>query len=390
MLQYCSTGLVRDLAVKLETRQVRAWEMLSNGNEIKRINENAYRVKSQTGNGSYRVIREGLDWSCECPDFTNRQVACKHIYPVYFSLNFREHVTSKNLALEITSPDQEQCSNCGSMHIQKWGWKYRKDGTRVQRFKCMSCSHRWNAKTEGFERMRANPHAITVALDLYFKGVSLRKIVDHLNQFERVNVSHVAVLKWIQKYVVVMRDYVHAMKPELSRVFHADETKVSIRGQWVWLWHLMDGDTRFLLANHVSQGRNVADAQFAFREAKATAKVEPRVLLTDGLGSYGPAARREFSDAVHVAGVGLQGRLNNNCMERYHGTFKERNKVMRNLKNTDTPILDGQRIYYNHIRPHQGLNGKTPAQAAGLELDLGVNKWESIIKKAGKKVGDSS
>ena len=55
---------------------------------------------------------------------------------------------------------------------------------------------------------------------------------------------------------------------------------------------------------------------------------------------------------------------------------------MRNLKNTDTAILDGQRVYYNHIRPHQGLNGKTPAQAAGLDLDLGVNKWESLIKKA--------
>jgi transposase InsO family protein len=69
-------------------------------------------------------------------------------------------------------------------------------------------------------------------------------------------------------------------------------------------------------------------------------------------------------------------------MERYHGTFKERNKVTRNLKKTDTPILDGQRIYYNHIRPHQALNGKTPAQAAGLELDLGENKWESLIKQA--------
>jgi len=377
--------LVKELAVTLETRQVRAWEMLSNGTEIKRINENAYRVKSQSGNGAYLVLREGLDWSCECPDFTNRQVACKHIYAVYFSLNFREHVTSKNLALEITSPDQEQCSNCGSKHIQKWGWKYRKDGTKVQRFKCMSCSHRWNAKTEGFEHMRANPHAITVALDLYFKGVSLRKIVDHLNQFERVNVSHVAVLKWIQKYVAVMRDYVDAMRPELSRVFHADETKVNIRGQWVWLWHLMDGDTRFLLANHVSKSRNVSDAREAFRDAKAVAKVEPRVLLTDGLGSYAPAAQREFPDAVHVAGVGLQGRLNNNRMERYQGTLKERTKVMRALKNSDTMILDGQRIYYNHIRPHQGLNGKTPAEAAGLETHSSPNKWLHLINQAARQ-----
>lgn len=230
--------------------------------------------------------------------------------------------------------------------------------------------------------MRVNPHAITVALDLYFKGVSLRKIVDHLKQFEHVQVSHVAVLKWVQKYVAVMRDYVDALHPELSRVFHADETKLNIRGQWVWLWHLMDGDTRFLLANHVSQGRSVTNAREAFREAKAVAKTDARVLLTDGLGSYGPAARREFPNAVHVSGIGIQGRVNNNRMERYHGTFKERSKVMRAIKNTDSAFIEGQRIYYNYLRPHSALEGKTPAQAAGIELRLEGNKWEAIIKKA--------
>jgi len=78
----------------------------------------------------------------------------------------------------------------------------------------------------------------------------------------------------------------------------------------------------------------------------------------------------------------MQGRLNNNPMERYHSTFKgERVRPARGIKTTDTAILDGQRIYYNHLREHQAL-GKTPAQATGLDLDLGVNKWESLIKKA--------
>jgi transposase InsO family protein len=85
----------------------------------------------------------------------------------------------------------------------------------------------------------------------------------------------------------------------------------------------------------------------------------------------------------------LQGRLNNNRMERYHGTFKERNKAMRALKTGDTAILDGQRIYYNHIRPHQALNGKTPAQAAGLELDLGVNKWLDLVRQAASATKNS-
>ncbi|MCJ7457033.1 hypothetical protein MUP07_09915 [Candidatus Bathyarchaeota archaeon] len=54
---------------------------------------------------------------------------------------------------------------------------------------------------------------------------------------------------------------------------------------------------------------------------------------------------------------------------------------MRAVKNTDTAILDGQRIYYNHIRPHQALNGKTPAEAAGIAVK-GKNRWVALIQSA--------
>ena len=78
-------------------------------------------------------------------------------------------------------------------------------------------------------------------------------------------------------------------------------------------------------------------------------------------------------------------------MERYHGTFKERNKVMRGLKKTDTATLDGQRVYCNYIRPHTGLNGKTPAEAARIDLKLVGNKWLQLIRRAkienGMKLG---
>ena len=57
-------------------------------------------------------------------------------------------------------------------------------------------------------------------------------------------------------------------------------------------------------------------------------------------------------------------------------------KVMRAIKKPDSPMIEGQRIYYNHIRPHQALNGKTPAEAAGLDQPAEGNKWEPLIKRA--------
>ncbi len=45
-------------------------------------------------------------------------------------------------------------------------------------------------------------------------------------------------------------------------------------------------------------------------------------------------------------------------------------------------MLEWHRIYYNFIRPHMALDGKTPAQEAGLNLGLGDNRWKGLIEKA--------
>jgi transposase InsO family protein len=50
-------------------------------------------------------------------------------------------------------------------------------------------------------------------------------------------------------------------------------------------------------------------------------------------------------------------------MERLQGTDRERDKVMRAFKKGECAqkILDGFRAYHNFVRPHQALQGKTPA-----------------------------
>lgn len=68
-------------------------------------------------------------------------------------------------------------------------------------------------------------------------------------------------------------------------------------------------------------------------------------------------------------------------MERMNGEVRDREKVMRGLKRTDTPILKGIQIYHNFIKPHEGLNGETPADRAGIKVE-GQNKWLTLIQNA--------
>jgi len=40
-------------------------------------------------------------------------------------------------------------------------------------------------------------------------------------------------------------------------------------------------------------------------------------------------------------------------------------------------LAEGQRIQYNFVKPHMALEGKTPANAAGLE----IKGWKELLAK---------
>jgi len=71
-------------------------------------------------------------------------------------------------------------------------------------------------------------------------------------------------------------------------------------------------------------------------------------------------------------------------MERMNGELRQREKVMRTLKKPDTEILSGMQICHNYIRPHEALNGKTPAEAAGITVE-GQDKWLTLIQNAKRR-----
>jgi hypothetical protein len=78
----------------------------------------------------------------------------------------------------------------------------------------------------------------------------------------------------------------------------------------------------------------------------------------------------------------VDGSAHNNKMERMNGEVRDREKTMRGLKNSGSPILKGMQIHYS-IKPHMGLDGKTPAEAAGIRVE-GEDKWLTIMQNASR------
>jgi putative transposase len=378
--------LVNNMAAQLTTTREQRGEYIAKlQNQINRLEENFYTVKSQSGNGEYAVTKVNGTWLCECADNKFRGVKCKHIFAVELSQTIKAEV-KKNIVIQEVNVST--CVFCHSANIKKFGVRHNKSGD-IQRFVCDDCQKTFSINI-GFERMKHNPRAITSAMQLYFSGESLRNTMESLRLLG-VEVSYQTVFNWIKKYTRLMQNYTETIVPNVSDTWRADEIYVKIRGNTKYMFSMMDDETRFMIAQEVAETKDKHDARVLFHRAKRLMGKQPKVLITDGLPSYHIANKYVFCQSdnpeehtKHIREITLKGAIHNNKMERLNGEVRDREKTTRGLKRKRTPLLQGYQIYHNYVRPHLALDGKTPAEAAGIKVE-GENKWKTLIQNASKR-----
>jgi putative transposase len=351
-------------------------------NQIVRETERFYKVASQSGHGMYNVTRkENGGWICDCPDHVYREVRCKHIIAVQIRTELRNKVRENVVIQPVTVT---VCLFCRSSNLKKFGLRHNKYGD-IQRYLCASCQRTFSVNL-GFERMKHNPQAITTAMQLYFSGESLRNVSRSLRLIG-AQVSHQTIYNWINKYTTLMEKYLDKITPQVSDTWRADELFLKVKGNMKYLYALMDDQTRFWIAQEVADTKYSADIRPLFKLGKKIAHKQPRTLITDGAPNFHEAFMNEYwtsklvARPEHIRDITLDGERHNNKMERMNGEIRDRERVMRTLEKPDSPILAGYQLFHNYIRPHMGLKGKTPAEAAGIHVD-GTDKWLTVIQNA--------
>ena len=313
----------------------------------------------------------------------------------------REHPNSKSK--KRNKYKKLSCPNCNSKFIIKWTKRNTQNRGLIQRHKCKNCNKTF-VFDDGFYRMKNHPKKITCALDLYYKGVSLRKVQEHFQAFYPKNSTHVSVYNWIVKYATIVSKLIDNIPIKCGNEMMSDEMEYhrrlyhqkGMKGiEQNWFVDTFDLQTRFMIIGEYMKSRTNENLIKVMKKTKFKTGEQVKIVTTDGLQGYPTVLRKTFSlqspyhassrtksKIIHNVVIASE-RGFNHPIERLHNTIRERTKVMRGFHGcikSAYAIMKGLEINYNFNRKHMALRNKTPAEIASPQLELGVNKWLDLIR----------
>lgn len=297
------------------------------------------------------------------------------------------------------------CPKCKSKNVIKWCKRKTQNRGLIQRYKCKDCG-KYFTLDEGFFRMRNAPQKITCAVDLFYRGVSTRKVQEHFQAFYPHNSSHKSIYKWVVKYAKMISNFTQGLKLQIGSEIQTDEMEYHRRKQRNkkgvaknWFIDCIDSKTRFMIASEYAKGREQKEIKKVLQVVKFKTENQVQICTTDGLVHYSKIVKSVFGynnkigryNVLHNINNASNGEGFNIMIERLHNNIRQRTKVFRGFHGSiasANSIMKGWEIYYNFITKHQAIDC-CPYELAIPELksQLNVpNKWLALIELANKSI----
>jgi len=292
-----------------------------------------------------------------------------------------------------------QCPKCSGKEVTKRGLRITESREKIQKYFCKTCKHRFVLDTPYF-RMRNKEQIITQTMDMYYSGMSFRKIADHLIRFFPKGVHYSTIYRWIIKYVPIMENFTEQQGIKAGYMLQGDEVEYKRRAsakqrgvREEFFIDIIDTDSRYIVASNYAKDRMTNTLNKVYRNAKRKVGNQVKIISTDGLVGYPRVIKKTFGynphatrnpKIIHQVIKSDSGGFNYK-VERFHNTLRERTKVMRGFHGCITSaqtIMKGFEIYYNWVRNHQSLESSTPSDIAVPTIQLqDKNRWLELIQR---------
>jgi len=182
-----------------------------------------------------------------------------------------------------------------------------------------------NVDRSAFAGFRFPAEVITVAVRWYLRyGLSYRD-VDELLAERGVEVDHVTVYRWVQRFTPLFADAARPLRHATGDLWFVDETYVKVAGRWRYLYRAVDeyGQVIDVL---LSEQRDTAAARRFFTRSLRHGPA-PVEITTDKAGPY-----LRVIDELVPAAAHTTEQYENNPIESDHARLKARLRPMRGLK----------------------------------------------------------
>ena len=155
------------------------------------------------------------------------------------------------------------CPKCSGKEITKRGLRITESREKIQKYFCKTCKHRFVLDTPYF-RMRNKEQIITQTMDMYYSGMSFRKIADHLVRFFPKGVYYSTIYRWIMKYVPIMENFTEKQDIKAGYMLQGDEVEYKRRAsakqrgvREEYFIDVIDTESRYIVASDYAKDRTI-------------------------------------------------------------------------------------------------------------------------------------
>jgi hypothetical protein len=177
-----------------------------------------------------------------------------------------------------------------------------------------------------------------------------------------------------------------ATEKDATDIKSKSNNKLNNRQLFAWITNVIIEETRYWLVCWISEGRSLLESEQAIRRALRVAKRAPVLIKCDGYKGHIRGVRCVLKHVKITSIPKDQDFAWINIIERLHRFLRSSAvKKRRTFRSLDTLKYSTElvRIYYNFFRPHETLNGETPARRAGIEYPYHEGlTWSEFIRFA--------